>query len=60
MIVVCLGDRSATDADDAARSTASPAPAAVGHPGLMALLACLGYIVVFAGIGIRWFQWDAR
>ena len=23
-------------------------------------LACLGYIVVFAGIGIRWFQWDAR
>jgi ABC-2 type transport system permease protein len=26
----------------------------------LALLACLGYIVVFAGIGIRWFQWDAR
>jgi ABC-2 type transport system permease protein len=25
-----------------------------------ALLACLGYVVVFAGIGIRWFQWDAR
>ena len=24
------------------------------------LLACLGYIVVFAGVGIRWFQWDAR
>jgi ABC-2 type transport system permease protein len=24
------------------------------------VLACLGYIVVFAGIGIRWFQWDAR
>ena len=26
----------------------------------LALLACAGYIVVFAGIGIRWFQWDAR
>ncbi len=26
----------------------------------LSLLACLGYIVVFAGIGIRWFQWDAR
>ena len=26
----------------------------------LALLVCLGYIVVFAGIGIRWFQWDAR
>ena len=24
------------------------------------LLACAGYIVVFAAIGIRWFQWDAR
>jgi hypothetical protein len=24
------------------------------------VLACLGYIAVFAGIGIRWFQWDAR
>ncbi len=24
------------------------------------LLVCLGYIVVFAGLGIRWFQWDAR
>jgi ABC-2 type transport system permease protein len=24
------------------------------------VLVCLGYIVVFAGIGIRWFQWDAR
>jgi len=24
------------------------------------LLACGGYIVVFASIGIRWFQWDAR
>ncbi len=24
------------------------------------LLACAGYIIVFAGIGIRWFQWDAR
>jgi ABC-2 type transport system permease protein len=26
----------------------------------LTLLACIGYIVVFAGIGIRWFQWDAR
>jgi ABC-2 type transport system permease protein len=26
----------------------------------LAVLACLGYITVFAGIGIRWFQWDAR
>ncbi|MCX7521546.1 ABC transporter permease [Microbacterium sp. STN6] len=24
------------------------------------LLACLGYIVVFAFIGIRWFRWDPR
>ncbi len=26
----------------------------------LTLLACGGYIVVFAAIGIRWFQWDAR
>jgi ABC-2 type transport system permease protein len=26
----------------------------------IALLVCGGYIVVFAAIGIRWFQWDAR
>jgi ABC-2 type transport system permease protein len=26
----------------------------------VSLLVCLGYIVVFAGVGIRWFQWDAR
>jgi ABC-2 type transport system permease protein len=25
-----------------------------------ALLACLGYIVVCSGVGIRWFQWEAR
>jgi len=25
-----------------------------------ALLACAGYLVVFAGVGIRWFQWEAR
>ena len=25
-----------------------------------AVVASLGYIIVFAGIGIRWFQWDAR
>jgi ABC-2 type transport system permease protein len=24
------------------------------------VLACLAYIIVFAGVGIRWFQWDAR
>jgi ABC-2 type transport system permease protein len=26
----------------------------------LSLVACLGYIVVCAGVGIRWFQWDAR
>jgi ABC-2 type transport system permease protein len=26
----------------------------------LALLTCGGYIVVFAAIGIRWFQWEAR
>ena len=26
----------------------------------LTLLACGAYIIVFAGIGIRWFQWDAR
>jgi ABC-2 type transport system permease protein len=26
----------------------------------LALLACAGYVIVFAAIGIRWFQWDAR
>ena len=26
----------------------------------LSLAACAGYIIVFAGIGIRWFQWDAR
>ncbi|AYG04799.1 ABC transporter permease [Gryllotalpicola protaetiae] len=24
-----------------------------------AVLACAGYLVVFAGVGIRWFQWEA-
>lgn len=24
------------------------------------LLACVGYIIVFAPIGIRWFRWDSR
>jgi ABC-2 type transport system permease protein len=24
------------------------------------LLVCVGYVVVFGAIGIRWFQWDAR
>ncbi len=26
----------------------------------LSLLVCFGYIVVFAGLGIRWFQWEAR
>jgi ABC-2 type transport system permease protein len=26
----------------------------------LTLLACSGYVVLFAGIGIRWFQWDSR
>jgi ABC-2 type transport system permease protein len=26
----------------------------------LSLVACAGYIVVFAGLGIRWFRWDAR
>jgi ABC-2 type transport system permease protein len=26
----------------------------------LALVVSVAYIVVFAGIGIRWFQWDAR
>jgi ABC-2 type transport system permease protein len=26
----------------------------------LAVLTCIGYIVVFAGIGIRWFQWESR
>jgi len=26
----------------------------------LSLAVCCAYIVVFAGIGIRWFQWDAR
>lgn len=25
-----------------------------------AILACVGYIVFFTAIGVRWFQWDAR
>ncbi len=26
----------------------------------LSLAVCCAYIAVFAGIGIRWFQWDAR
>ena len=26
----------------------------------LSIVACLGYIIVCAGIGIRWFRWDAR
>jgi peptidoglycan/LPS O-acetylase OafA/YrhL len=42
-----LDQRAAADADDAARSTAPPAPATVGHLGLMALLACLVAALVY-------------
>jgi ABC-2 type transport system permease protein len=31
-----------------------------GSRQTLALLACFGYIAVFAAIGIRWFQWEAR
>ncbi len=27
---------------------------------LYALLACLGYVIVFAFVGIRWFRWETR
>jgi ABC-2 type transport system permease protein len=30
-----------------------------GHTSL-ALLACLGYVIVFSFIGIKWFRWEAR
>lgn len=30
------------------------------HHDSLTLAVCVAYIVVFAGIGIRWFQWDAR
>jgi ABC-2 type transport system permease protein len=26
----------------------------------LSLVACVGYMLVFAGVGVRWFQWDAR
>jgi ABC-2 type transport system permease protein len=26
----------------------------------ISLVVAVGYIVIFAGIGIRWFQWEAR
>jgi ABC-2 type transport system permease protein len=31
-----------------------------GSHETLALVACLGYIVACAGIGIRWFRWEAR
>jgi ABC-2 type transport system permease protein len=34
--------------------------AAWGGRDTLSLVACFAYVVVFAGIGIRWFQWDAR
>ena len=30
------------------------------HHDSLTLAVCVAYIIVFAGIGIRWFQWDAR
>jgi ABC-2 type transport system permease protein len=30
-----------------------------GHDTL-SLVVCVAYVVIFAGIGVRWFQWDAR
>jgi ABC-2 type transport system permease protein len=35
-------------------------PAAWTSTDSLSLLACGGYIVFFAAIGIRWFKWDAR
>lgn len=29
-------------------------------PNTYAILACAGYIIVFAFLGIRWFRWDSR
>lgn len=26
----------------------------------LSLVACCGYVIVFAGVGVRWFQWDAQ
>jgi ABC-2 type transport system permease protein len=31
-----------------------------GSRDTLALLTCAGYIIVFAGLGIRWFRWDSR
>lgn len=31
-----------------------------GRTELLSVLACVAYAVVFAAIGIRWFQWEAR
>ena len=31
-----------------------------GRTELLSVLACVAYAVVFAAIGIRWFQWDTR
>lgn len=31
-----------------------------GSRDWLALLACFGYVVVFAAIGIRWFQWESH
>lgn len=35
-------------------------PSAWDSQNTFALVACAGYILVFAAIGIRWFHWDSR
>lgn len=35
-------------------------PVASTGPDAYALFACVGYVVIFAVIGIRWFRWDSR
>lgn len=35
-------------------------PSSWGADNWLSVLACVGYVVVFAGIGIRWFRWSSR
>ena len=76
MIGLILPRLSARAGRSAAPGSRSPAGARVGivmtlfagvlnlsawdHTDTLTLVAAFAYIVVFAGIGIRWFQWDAR
>lgn len=34
-------------------------PAMWGHDTWLALVACVAYVIVFAGVGIKWFQWSS-